>query len=279
MSVERPDSLARASRVRLTVIGVLSGVLAGMFGLGGGVLVVPALAAWCHRDQRQAAATSLMALGPLALAGLAGYALAREVDVWVAVPLAVGSVVGAWLGAKLLDRMPLALLRWFFVAMAWVTGLWLVIAPGMSAGGQPGHEWWRLAILLPIGVLIGLISGVTGIGGGAVMVPVLQLGFNLAPALAKGTSLLVVLPTALLGSWRNLRHGNGVPRDAAWVGLTGVLAALGASAVSVRMPAVLSDVLFGMLLMAVGGQTGWGDLRDLVRRLRDRLPGRRRGRA
>lgn len=279
MTVERAESPARASRVRLTAIGLLSGVLAGLFGLGGGVLVVPALAAWCHRDQRQAAATSLMALGPLALAGLVGYTLAREVDVWVAVPLAVGSMIGAWLGAKVLDRAPLALLRWFFAAMAWITGLWLVIAPGVSAGGVPGHEWWRLAILLPVGVLIGLISGVAGIGGGAVMVPVLQLGFNLAPALAKGTSLLVMLPTVLLGSWRNLRHGNGVPRDAAWVGLAGVLAALGASAVSVRMPAVLSDVLFGVLLMAVGVQPVLRDGRELVRRLRERLRGRRHLRA
>ncbi len=199
MTVERAESPARASRVRLTAIGLLSGVLAGLFGLGGGVLVVPALAAWCHRDQRQAAATSLMALGPLVLAGLAGYTLAREVDVWVAVPLAAGSMIGAWLGAKVLDRAPLALLRWFFVGMVWVTGLWLVIAPGVSAGGVPGHEWWRLAILLPVGVLIGLISGVAGIGGGAVMVPLLVLWLALPQHRAHATSLAAIILTAASG--------------------------------------------------------------------------------
>lgn len=271
-----------ASRIRLTVIGVLSGALAGLFGLGGGVLIVPALVAWCRRDQRQAVATSLMALGPLAMAGVVGYAIAREVDVWIAVPLAAGSMIGAGLGAKLLSRAPLALLRWIFAAVALGVAVRLLVAPGVSMGGPPDHDLWRLAILLPVGVVIGLIAALTGIGGGAIMVPVMQLGFSLNAALAKGTSLLVILPTAILGGWRNLRHRNGVLRDAAWLGLTGMAAAFGTSAVSVRMPGTLSDVLFGLLLVAVGLRTVWGDLRAVlsgarrrVRRARERHRGRR----
>jgi uncharacterized membrane protein YfcA len=123
------------------------------------------------------------------------------------------------------------------------------------------HELWRLAILVPVGIAVGVLAGLTGIGGGAVMVPIMQLGFAVPAALAKGTSLLVILPTALLAGWRNLRGHLGSVRDAAWIGLSGVIAALAASAISVRLPGVVSDLLFGCFLIAVSIRTVWPDLR------------------
>ncbi|WP_035273844.1 sulfite exporter TauE/SafE family protein, partial [Actinoalloteichus caeruleus] len=77
---------------------------------------------------------------------------------------------------------------------------------------------------LPIGLAIGVLSALTGIGGGAIMVPVMQLGFAAPAAMAKGTSLLVITPTSILGGARALRKGNGSLRASLWIGCSGVLA-------------------------------------------------------
>jgi len=253
------------------LIGLLAGALAGLFGVGGGVVIVPALVAWCAYDQRQAVATSFIALAPLAVAGVFGYGVHGRVDVLIAVCLAAGTMIGAWIGAALLSKAPLSFLRWLFALMALATALRLILDPGVPAGAVH-HEWWRLALLVPVGVVIGIVSALTGIGGGSLMVPVMQLGFQVPAALARGTSLLVILPTSLLGGWRNLRQGNGSLRDAVWIGLSGVVATVATSQWSVVMDPALSDALFGCLLVFVAVRTVWGDLRAL-------LGGRRRARS
>ncbi|SDN33168.1 sulfite exporter TauE/SafE family protein [Allokutzneria albata] len=255
----------RSERARLAVIGATAGTLSGLFGVGGGVVIVPALVAWCGRDQRQAVATSLTAVGPLAVAGAIGYALHREVDFVLALPLGIGSLIGAWLGAALLTRAPLAALRWLYALIAVGTAVRLWIAPG-EVGGAVSHGLGTLALLLPIGVVVGLLSGLTGIGGGTVLVPIMQLGFSLPAAPAKGTSLLIILPTSVLGGHQNLKKGNGCLKDSLWVGVCGVLATMTASQFAVFMDHALSDVLLAFLLVAVGIGAVWSDLRALFKR-------------
>lgn len=252
-------------RPRLVLVGLLAGVASGLFGVGGGLVIVPALVAFCRRDQREAVATSLLAIAPLAIAGVTGYALHGEVDVLLAAPLATGSVIGAWLGAALLRRLSLRLLRMVFVVAALGTAVRLLADPGVPAGAVT-HEPWQLAVLVPVGIGVGLFAGLSGVGGGVIMVPVLQLGFAVSAALAKGTSLLVILPTSLVSGWRNRRAELGSVRDAAWIGLVGAGMALASSTVSVRMPGTVSDVLFGCFLLFVSARTLWTDLGGWLRR-------------
>lgn len=247
-------------RTRLVLVGLFAGALAGLFGVGGGLVIVPALVAFCRRDQRQAVATSLLAIAPLAIAGVTGYALHGQIDILLAAPLAIGSVLGAWLGTALLRRLSLRVLRLLFAMVALGTAIRLLVDPGVPAG-VVSHEPWRLAVLVPIGIGVGVLAGLTGIGGGAIMVPVLQLGFAVAAALSKGTSLLVILPTSLVSGWRNRRAELGSIRDAGWIGLVGAGMTFVASAVSVRMPGTVSDVLFGSFLMFVSLRTIWADAR------------------
>lgn len=254
-----PVAAPRPAAPVLASIGIVAGFMSGLFGVGGGVLVVPALVALCKLDQRRAVATSLLAIGPLAIAGVVGYALAREIDVLVAIPLAIGTVIGAWIGSALLPRVPVRTLRWLFFAAVLAAAARLLLAPGASTG-EVSDDVWVLALLIPIGVAVGVLSGLTGIGGGAVMVPILQLGFSVQPALAKGTSLLVILPTSLVSGIRNVRAKLGSPRDGAWIGLSGMLAAFAASALSVRLPPTVADVLLGCFLVFVAVRMVWDDL-------------------
>lgn len=108
---------------------------------------------------------------------------------------------------------------------------------------------WRDVILVIGGFLAGFLSGTIGIGGGALFVPTMTVGIGLSQALAQGTSLLAIIPTALVSTVTHLREGN-VLRDAAiWMGGGGVVGAVIGALVAVEVPGpILARVWGGFLL-------------------------------
>ena len=99
------------------------------------------------------------------------------------------------------------------------------------------------------GFLVGTVSGVMGIGGGILLVPLMVLGFGLAQHLAQGTSLAVIFPTSVVGALTHDRTGNVDRRAALIVGCAGLLGALAGALVAVQLPRQLLVRLFGALLL------------------------------
>jgi uncharacterized membrane protein YfcA len=93
-----------------------------------------------------------------------------------------------------------------------------------------------------------------GIGGGLMTVPILVVLFHVSPALAKGTSLAVVIPTALTGTMQNLRNKNTDLVAAGIVSSTGIITAIAGSWVAAYMNDALSNFLFAVLLIAIAGR-------------------------
>ena len=108
-----------------------------------------------------------------------------------------------------------------------------------------------------IGLLAGVLAGLFGVGGGILFVPTLAFGLGLTQLHAEATSLLAILPTAIVGSWRQTRYGNVDLRVAAIVGL----ASIAGVEVGVLVAESLSDSvlrrLFGGLLIVTAGQIVW----------------------
>ena len=77
---------------------------------------------------------------------------------------------------------------------------------------------WSDVLLIAGGLLGGFFSGTVGIGGGVLFVPTLTVGFRLSQAVAQGTSLLAIVPTAIVGGLTHLREGNVQVRPALWMG-------------------------------------------------------------
>jgi uncharacterized protein len=107
-------------------IGFLAGISSGLFGIGGGTVIVPLLVLWCGFDQHSAHATSLAGIVPIAAVGTTVFALAGEIDVQLAVWLALGGVIGAPIGAKLMARTGERGLKIAFGALTITIGLLLV---------------------------------------------------------------------------------------------------------------------------------------------------------
>ncbi|HEX9891290.1 MAG TPA: sulfite exporter TauE/SafE family protein [Actinomycetota bacterium] len=236
--------------MRALSVGVMAGGLSGLFGVGGGVLIVPGLVMLSGMRQHVAHGTSLAAIVPIATGGVIGYGLEGALD-WPAAGLvAAGGAAGAILGARLLERVPEAPLRRGFALFMLVAAAALLLHVAEGAGRGPLTPP-TMAALVALGIVAGVLAGLLGVGGGIVVVPAMILLLSVPDAVAKGTSLLVIIPTAVAGTVQNARAGNVDIPAAAAVGLGGLAAAFGASLVSVRLDPRLSSALFAALLIAL----------------------------
>lgn len=235
----------------LVGIGLLSGFLSGMFGIGGGIVIVPLLVLLAKFPRRLAAGTSLGAIVPAALVGVASYAAAGHVDWIVALILVVGSVAGAQVGAHLLHRLPVAAIRWAFIVFLVVVAASLfLVVPSRDAD----FELSVLPILglVVLGFITGVLSGILGVGGGIVIVPMLILLFGQSDVAAKGTSLAMMIPTAISGTIGNLRRKNVDLLASLIVGLAAcVTTALGAAAAIALDPRTASVIFAVFLLLLI----------------------------
>jgi uncharacterized membrane protein YfcA len=118
------------------LIGAVAGMVAGLTGIGGGMLLVPLLVGVLILEQHQAHGTSLAVIFPIGVAGLIAYVIQGNIqgdidgniNVWWLVPvLATGSLVGVVLGARLMMRMHARHLRWLFSTLIVVLGILMVI--------------------------------------------------------------------------------------------------------------------------------------------------------
>jgi uncharacterized membrane protein YfcA len=111
-----------------------------------------------------------------------------------------------------------------------------------------------LAVVL--GLAAGVLAGMFGVGGGILFVPTLvALGLNQHDA--TGTSLLAIIPTAVVGTWRQARYGNVRWRSAAVIGIAAVIAAQGGVAVAESLSGATLRKLFAALLVVTAFQIAW----------------------
>ena len=105
------------------------------------------------------------------------------------------------------------------------------------------------ALAILTGLVIGGLSGVMGIGGGILLVPILVLGFGFGQQIAQGTSLAAIIPTAIVGAYTHDRAHNVDRAAAAWLSAGGIAGGLLGALVAVRLPRELLVRLFGALLL------------------------------
>jgi len=221
--------------------------------VGGGLLMVPLLMWWARMNQRRATATSLVAIVPTAIVGAIGYGLGGQLDLLAGFIIGAGAIAGAPLGTLLLRRLPIMWLRWMLIAGMLAAAAYLILVEP-DRGAALSLSVGTIIGLVILGITMGVLAGLFGIGGGVVAVPVLIALFGMGDLLAKGTSLLAMIPAAILGSATNARAGLVRLRDGAVVGVTAVAGSVIGVALAFVIPPALSGALFGVLLIAAAIQ-------------------------
>jgi len=192
-------------------LGAVAGLMAGLFGVGGGAIMVPvlallytALALPAAHLMHLALGTSMAAIVFTSLASLRAHA-ARNAVLWPTVrSIAPGIVLGTFLGALLAGQMSTRPLAWFFAAFMSYVALQLLLDlkphPARTLPGRAG--------LAAVGLGIGAVSALAAIGGGTMSVPFLTW-CNVPLRVAIGTSAAIGFPIALAGSLGYLVAGQG----------------------------------------------------------------------
>jgi len=117
-----------------------------------------------------------------------------------------------------------------------------------------------LALALALGLATGVLSGLFGVGGGILFVPIL-LALGLGQLEAQATSLLAILPTVAAGAWNQRRYGNLRVRTALIVGVASVLGVEVGARIATALPESTLRRLFAVLLLAVAAQLVWRTVR------------------
>ena len=106
------------------------------------------------------------------------------------------------------------------------------------------------ALAVLTGFLVGVLSGLIGVGGGVLFVPIMVIGFRFSQHLAQGTSLAAILPTSIVGAATHYRAGNLELRPALLMGSIGAVAAVVGGLIAVRLlHADLLARIFGLFLL------------------------------
>lgn len=237
--------------VREIPLGVAVGVMSGLFGIGGGALAVPGLL-WLGLAQHSAHATSLAAIVLTATAALVPFSREGAVDAVAAAALLVGSLAGVFGGAGIMHRVPGTGLRIGFVVFLVAVALRMLVGIEPAGDGHvPDLDAAAIAALAGIGVVTGVLSSLLGVGGGLVLVPALVLGFGFSQHAAEGTSLAVIVPTALLGALRHTRRGYTHWRTGLTLGAGGVVGGWAGATLALALEGLLLQRLFAVFLFVM----------------------------
>ena len=108
---------------------------------------------------------------------------------------------------------------------------------------------WRDLILVVGGFGAGFLSGTIGIGGGALFVPTMTVGYGVSQAVAQGTSLVAIVPTAVVSTITHLREGNVLLPAALWMGAGGLGGGVVGALIAVEIPGPILARVWGAFLL------------------------------
>lgn len=248
--------------LRDLAIGLLVGAFSGLFGVGGGILLVPILVLVVQVMQKQAQATSLVTVALAATTGAVTYALGDSV-VWEGVAfLLAGGFLGTWLGSAIVVRIQTRWLQLMFGLILIAAAIRLVVASGESTStGVLALSPLVIAGYVGSGFVMGLLSSLLGIGGGIIVIPLLIGVFGFTQQLAAGTSLVVMVPIALLGAWRLTQSGHTQWGQGARIGVSAAIGAIGGASLALVANAAAMQVAFGVVMVFAAAQMLWRALR------------------
>ncbi|MDQ0215155.1 putative membrane protein YfcA [Oikeobacillus pervagus] len=217
----------------LILIGLVSGTLGSIVGLGGGIIIVPALLTLGtyttlinEITPQQAVGTSLVIMIFTGLSSTLAYMKQKQVDYRSGLIFFIGSGPGAIIGAWVNKWMKLDDFQLYFgifvIFISFVLMIRNKIKPLKSAGNHGikrtfvdsnGNEYqygYHLFLAIFISFIVGFCSGIFGIGGGSLMVPAMIIIFAFPPHVAVATSMLMIFLSSLVSSTTHIILGNVV---------------------------------------------------------------------
>lgn len=177
------------------------GISLGLLGSGGSVLTVPVLVYLVGQDEKVAIAGSLFIVGSIALAGSLQFIRAQLIQWRSVVIFGVPGMVGTWLGAYIAGWIP-GITQLVLFAVVMLLASWLMLRPpNLDSVDKAPRAIWKIAV---DGMVVGVITGLVGVGGGFLIVPALVLLGGLTMHQAVASSLVIIAMKSFSGFYKYL---------------------------------------------------------------------------
>ena len=194
--------------IGILIVGIIAGIMSGLFGIGGGIIMVPTLIAIFGMGMLNANATSLAAmLLPVGILGVITYYKAGYINVRNALWISLGLLSGSFFGAELALSVDVKVLSKLYAAFLLYVAVGYLNIPKLLRGKNyikiekpvPGENvHYAFWVFICLGICAGVIAGLFGKGGGLVIVPILIKFFRYDAKAASATSLAALqLPVGL----------------------------------------------------------------------------------
>lgn len=245
-------------------IGILDGVIAGLLGIGGGVLILPILTYIMNVEWRAATAISTIQITFASLFGTIFKWLQRSINFRYAIIFGISTGITRFFGSYFTDKIPGIAIKIIYLASVLLAlGLFFIKKNGSGtdiseeAGVRKIPDKKDYLIVTPLGLIAGFGLGILGIGGGFLYVPILVLLFGLPLKVAIGTSLMIVLFNAapgLIGKLLSVRFDF-------WIGVSVAIGAIAGSRIgtylSKKLRSKVIRIIFIILLVIIIGRLVW----------------------
>jgi len=201
----------------LLATGAGAGFASGLLGVGGGFIMVPVMYSvigvmgFPDIAMKVALGTSLLVILPTAMSGAWRHNKKKAVRWKTALVLGLCGLGGGLAGSTLATHLPERALKAGFGGLVLAMAIWMGLGMMPELAKQRTEPKDNPRLLPALGFPIGMVSGLTGLGGGALIVPALVLALNFPMHLAIGTSVTAIILTSLGGIIGYIIHGIGVP--------------------------------------------------------------------
>ncbi len=231
------------------------GLSLGLMGSGGSILTVPVLVYLVDQPEKIAIAGSLIIVGSIALLGSLPYIKQKQVDwstVWLfGIPGMMGTYGGAWISTYLSGLMQLAI---FAVVM--LLASYFMLKPQTNLEEKSDHERHLIKIIID-GLIVGIVTGIVGVGGGFLIVPALVLLGGLTMRTAIASSLVIIALKSFSGfiKYLDVLKESGLQLDWHVIGIMIVLGGLGSmlgNKIANKVPQDKLKRIFGVFLIIMG---------------------------
>jgi uncharacterized membrane protein YfcA len=241
-----------------TAIGSIAGILSGLTGVGGGIVLIPLMTYLLGYNQHTAQGTALLVFSlPVALGGAYTYYRQKRADIGAALFMSAAILLTGFFVAKSVQHLQSDLLSRIFSGFLVVVGTYLLLRRRFMRTSVKENPLIPLPVKairsLIVGFISGILSGLTGLGGGVVKVPLMRWILRFDQHMAQGTSLVSHSIPVLIGSmipYYQAGHVKVLPALAIAAGQFAASTFAGAWAQRVRGRHL--EVIFAILLLILG---------------------------
>lgn len=237
---------------------VAIGLVLGLLGSGGSILTVPVLVYLAGQPDKVAIAESLAIVGAIAAVGAVPYARQKLVDWHSVLYFGIPGILGTYGGAALSAFVPGSVQLLLFAVVMIIAALMMFRGKSsLQEKGDAPHKRQPLWLIALEGLLVGILTGLVGVGGGFLIVPALVLLGGLSMRLAVGTSLLIIAAKSAAGFYKYIAVLASAGLQVDWE-LIAVFVAIGAvgsivgNALSQRVPQARLRRGFAIFLVVMG---------------------------